>query len=30
LAGPAQATCHFSCCIDPSQPQTISHLLAIL
>jgi len=23
---PAQANCPFSCCIDPSQPQTISHL----
>ena len=25
-AVPAQANCPFSCCIDPSQPQTISHL----
>ena len=25
-AMPAQANCPFSCCIDPSQPQTISHL----
>ncbi len=25
-AMPAQASCPFSCCIDPSQPQTISHL----
>ena len=25
-ATPAQANCPFSCCIDPSQPQTISHL----
>ena len=23
---PAQANCPFSCCIDPNQPQTISHL----
>ena len=23
---PAQANCPFSCCISPSQPQTISHL----
>ena len=26
-AVPAQANCPFSCCIDPSQPQTIRHLL---
>ena len=25
-ATPAQANCPFSCCIDPGQPQTISHL----
>ncbi len=25
-AVPAQAYCPFSCCIDPSQPQTISHM----
>jgi hypothetical protein len=25
-ATPAQANCPFSCCISPSQPQTISHL----
>jgi len=25
-AMPAQANCPFSCCIDPRQPQTISHL----
>ncbi len=24
-AVPAQANCPFSCCVDPSQPQTISH-----
>ena len=27
-AMPAQPNCPFSCCIDPSQPQTISHLFS--